>query len=581
MIYSFCFIFFHLIISFLFVSGAEAAVSASNGTVWDRMMEEQASQNIFYGYKLLMAGRHSEAASEFLMSIQKNPKNPYAHIGYGSALYWLGKIDNAKDEFNAALALDPKNASAYQLRGIVKAKAGLYDQSLEDHLLALKYAPERPDIRMNIGSIYAKNGDMARALDNYRRAVNLEKNNPLFRFQLAKCYVYLGRYDEAEKELRKAIMLYPYYEDAIFELAALYEQLDDLEEAARLFKRAIKIKPRDSVARFRLARILYDLGRKKEIPAIARPGFLIAPANDKGGISMGLSYSASDRNLRSEEANNSSNAVGHTDYEGKNSIADVQQAETVSRIEENLLRVPESHNIKMQFEILELPRMKMLASSNAERSSEHSKKGKMAAAMSKHGMKYEKKEYILEPSSQEMRIERIKEIVRETESMLRKADKNSDIKVNFSMETSASDSNGSQAEKNRNAHYVPRDVGNDMGLWIYGESWLEGVAETLNYLEERHNSDPMFRLIRGLGYLIMGETSSAIDDFSLSGADFALGRSAAYTAAGDSKSAIQACDEALKARPGDKIALKNLEWLKPPSKDSNNKNSKEKISKIY
>ena len=71
------------------------------------------------------------------------------------------------------------------------------------------------------------------------------------------------------------------------------------------------------------------------------------------------------------------------------------------------------------------------------------------------------------------------------------------------------------------ALYKPRDVGNDMGLWVMGDNWLDNAAEALDELEDAGSADPGAKLLKGLGYLLLGEPGAALEEFSGAGAQAA------------------------------------------------------------
>ena len=575
---------------------ARGAVHERHETVYERLMKEQSDMDVYYGHRLLSAGQYARAAEYFRSAVKKNPYNSFARTGLGAVLYWEGQLEKARDEFSHAIELDPENATAYQLRGIVLARAGLYEEALSDNLIAVKKAPERGDIRMNTGTVYAVLGDMQKALYNYRRAVALDRYNPLFHFQLARCYEHMLRDEEAAAELRRAIAIYPGYEDAVFELASLRERNGALKEAEKLFRRAVSLKPRDSVARFRLAAILYETGRVKDIPGVVLPGFLIAPANNQGGISMGIAYSSSENvsgsssylteSEKSTDINSSRKTRGGTRAEEHSpEVQENDARRTVKRIGELLSRVPENQEIRLDFEMIEIPRVKLNVVSVSEG---NKKNGKMSAALARPGIQYNKKTFYLPAATSTEREKDIIRIAEEAEGMLASVSPDMDARVKINMETGTvagaagggnSRYDGGRQNNGSMARYIPRDVGNDMGLWISGEGWIESAAETLDRLSEKKEDSYELRLVRGLGYLIMGETSAALADFSNGGPVADTGRAAAYTAAGNIEAAIKACTEALRRDPGNKIAGKNLKWLKlKPASNKNNNSGGEKMA---
>lgn len=502
-------------------------------TVWDRIMEDQSAINLRRGYSLMEEENYAAAADEFYKSAQKNPESPWPRLLYGSALYWLGEPDKALTEFEEAMRLDPSNSMAFQLRGIVRARAGLYPEALADFLQAERFAPERSDVKMNAGSVYQALGNQAKALDYFRAAVASEPSNPLYRFQLGMFYSRSGRYEPAAAQFEKAVSLFPEYEDALLELAVLRERDGRLNEAVKLYRKALAIKPRDSVARFRLAWALRKAGRGAEVRKALEGAFLLAPANEKGGISMALAYAGAPPE-----------APGTT-------AAKQQQSPLFSA----LSKIPPDQEARVVIELLETPKAVLADAPRGEKMA-----GRLQSAFKRPAVGYTKREYFLPVSAPGERLKRAGEIAAETEKLLKAVSSSSDARLNFNIETSAP-SASRKGSKNK-ALYKPRDVGNDMGLWVMGDNWLDNASEALEELEAAGPApDADFKLVKGLGYLLMGEPSLALEEFSGGGAQAALGRAAAWVEAGSEEKALAECLEALRLDPANKTALANRKWL--------------------
>lgn len=508
-------------------------------TVWDRIMEEQGSFNLRKGYAYMAEENYPAAADEFFKASQRTPASPWPHISYGSALYWLGEPDKALDEFETALKLDPANSMAYQLRGIARARQGLYKEAFADFLEAVRLAPERADVRMNAGSVAHVLGDYPAALENFRKAVQLDGANPLYRYQLGLFYSRLGRYDQASAELAKAISLFPEYEDAMLELAVLKDRDGDQAGAVKLYRKALSVKPGDSVARFRLALALARSGRAAEIPKALDGAFLIAPANDKGGISMAVAYA--------------SPPAGEAGAAGP--AADAQGSPLYSA----LSRLPAEQDARVEVEFLEVPRSSAMQKASSEAGAAG---GKLAAALGRPRVNYTKREYFLPASAPQERLKKAAEVAAEADKLLKNVAPGSDSKMSFNIETSRPSPSGAEKDTKARVLYKPRDVGNDMGLWIMGDNWLENVGEAVDEMEGVEGAPwKGYKLVRGLGYLLLGRTDEALADFTGGGALEALGRGAAWTAAGDADRALKACLEALRLDPANKTALANKAWL--------------------
>ena len=500
---------------------------AGSSTVWDRIMEEQSAVNLRRGYALMGEENYAAAADEFFKASQKAPESPWPHLLYGSALYWLGAPEKALDEFEAALKLDPANPMGYQLRGIVRARAGQYKEALADFLEADRLDPARADVKMNAGSVYQALGDAGHALDYFRASAVLDPSNPLYRYQLGMFYSRLGRYDQAEVQLEKAVSLFSGYEDALLELAVLKERDGNLAGAIKLYKKALDVKPGDSVARFRLCWALRKAGRGQEIKKVMDGAFMLAPDNDKGGISMALAY-----------------AGGATDGGG---------AAPDSPLLSALKKIPPGQEARVVIELLETPKTSLPAQGSGEKMA-----GRLQAAFKKPKVSYTKREYFLAAGTGEERLKKAGEIAAEADKLLKSISSKSDARLNFNIETGPPSS--VNPERKNKALYKPRDVGNDMGLWVMGDNWLDNASEALEEMDDT-GSDPGLKLLRGLGYLLLGEHELALDEFSGGSAQAALGRSAALVEAGAEDRALAACLEALKLEPANRTALANRAWL--------------------
>lgn len=521
---------------------AAAYLSASAGappaTVWDRIMAQQSLMDLRKGYLLMEAEKYQEAAGEFLKAINRTPSEPYARILYGSSLYWLGEPDKAMAEFDAAAELDPGNAVARQLMGIVHAWKGNAQAALEKFLKAGELAPERADVKMNIGSTYHSLGDMDKALEYFREAARLEPANPLYQYQLGLLYSRLGRVPEARAALKKALSAFRDYEDALLDLAVLEEKDGNDKEAARLYRRALEIKPGDNVARFRLACLLYRNGDGGRLDALLEDAFLLTPSNAKGGISISLAYA------------------------GNRAVEDLPAGSgTPGSLENAVARIPADEDVHIKAEFISIPKTRLMARTEG-------KPGALAAGLEQNFRSPQataiRREYSLPASSYETRGARAARIAEEIEKEIRTAAREGrDMRMAVNIETRKASLNpaSSRPGQDPGVVYKPRDVGNDMGLWVMGNNWAENVEEALEDLKDA--PDRRVNILRGMGRLILGEPDAALAALDGGGAGAAgdLGRCAAWVEKGSRENALAACLDALRKEPRNKTALSNKKWL--------------------
>ncbi len=497
-------------------------------------MKEQSRINLKKGYALMNAGDHAAAAAEFARALAKSPSDPDAILLYGSSLYWLGEVDRAIGEYLRVIEMAPSNALAWQLKGIALAWKGDAEGALEDFLKAQKFDPVRSDVKMNIGSVYHSLGLYGSALEYFRAAAASDPENPLYHYQLGLLYSRLGRNAEGKASLRSALKYFRSYEDAMLELAVLEERDGNLPAAVSLYRDALRIKPRDSVARLRLGLALLKQGKTKGLAGELEPAFLLSPRNEKGGISLSMAYAGG----RSREKD---------DGDG--------------RLLSSLRRLPADEEVRVRLELIRLPRLEP-RTPGAETLS-----GALARAVERPRLSYVKKEYAIAAGAAG-RDARLKETAEEIELMIAAASAEGDVKVSLDIET-IKPASVTEAR----VIYEPRSVGNDMGLWVVGNNWLENVEEALAELHDLPQaaaSPGAASLLRGLGFLLGGEHSAAAESFGSAGGDYRplslLGLCVASVQEGDERGALRLAREALSAAPGSPVAKENLKWLEKADK---------------
>ncbi|MDE2292565.1 MAG: hypothetical protein KGL53_10830, partial [Elusimicrobia bacterium] len=115
--------------------------------------------------------------------------------------------------------------------------------------------------------------------------------------------------------------------------------------------------------------------------------------------------------------------------------------------------------------------------------------------------------------------------------------------------------------------YQPRDVGNDLGLWVMGTGWMELVDEVLDSPRPPSADPALWSVVVGLGRSALGDSSGAGQAFEEALAadpksELAyLGRAVAMVIRGDEAGAIDAYKKALALDPKDRAAAQGLEWL--------------------
>lgn len=536
---------------FPFSWGKQELKTDYSQTVWDRIMLDQSVSDMRRGMGEMSSARYTDASNSFAKAIIKNPSDPLPHLLYGASLYWSGRVDDAMTEYREALRLDPSNAMGYQLLGIAWGWKGNIAQAQDNFLKAERLNPYKADTQMNLGSTYVAQKKFDRALDHYRRAVQLAPREALYHFQLGSLFDFMGRDAQAEASYKKALKFFYRYEDAQLALAALYEKRDNTKDALKYYKKAVKTKSGDFVARLRYGYLLMRLGQIKEAREVMEGAFSIV-AFDDDGLALNAVYRASGQN-------------GET------------FRKQIEKFKENLLQVPSAKDVQVEVSLnynpvvsVQPPEQENNRFAEAYQTL-YGAQNPLSAAQSAGTMSFQRS-FVLNAATELERETQVKELVAELERAVNAAADKYDVSMTLQGRTMdyASPSALTQSRSAPpKAVYDPRIVGNDMGLWVMGKTWLRYVDEIEADLNERVLQTPSaeYYILQGLASLLAGNASAAVKAFEaargLNASDALplLGLGTAAVMAGDDSSAAAYYRLALEKDSKNKTARRNLKVL--------------------
>lgn len=545
-------------LAFLLAAPAWGAKTESGPrqTYWDRIMEAQAMRDMREGAVLLELKRYDEAVKHLARAAVQSPNDPTAHKMLGSAYYWTGRVDLAEAEFKEALRLGP-DAQGHLLMGIVQAWKGENEASYASFLKAAEFDPQRADIQMNIGSIEEGRGRFQEALERFRRAVELDGRHPLYRFQLGMAYKRLGRDDDAAAQLRKAVGEFAGYQDAILELGSLEERAGRPKDAADYFEKAMRIKERDVVARFRLARLLLAAGKPDKARDVLRGAFRLTPADRGGGLALAVSYGGKPA---------ASSKPGTPPEEPPPADAAGGPLDVLAR---NLARIPLDQDAELDVDLAHIEKPKMVKRSGGDSAL---KKALAEAGKVPSPVSGGRRSFTLPAAAPAERKAQINRVLDEMKQALSEAPPGAETRLGMNLRFSDKPSarpngrGGDAAEKPKVA-YQPRDVGNDLGLWVIGTGWMALIDEVLEAPAPDGADAALWEVVAGIGHSAMGDAGSAAAAFEAAlardpSSELALlGRGVAMVIRGDEAGAIEAYKAALKVNPKNKAAAEGLAWL--------------------
>jgi curved DNA-binding protein CbpA len=126
---------------------ASSATASSDAVVQDYLEQGNAA---------FRAGAYAEAAGNFALAAQRDPKDPRAHHHLGVASARAGDLRAAVKALEAAAALDPHNVTLLKDAGKVFRQAGLLSKAEKAFQDAVRWNPNEVDARKAIEEIRAE-----------------------------------------------------------------------------------------------------------------------------------------------------------------------------------------------------------------------------------------------------------------------------------------------------------------------------------------------------------------------------------------------------------------------------------------
>lgn len=173
-----------------------------------------------YAYQLHKANKLDEAISNYIKSIQLDPKNPDCYINLAQAYKQKNDFVNATKVIQDGLLQNPNNtelksyenelkadnAAAKSITGSDLYKEGRYAEAIAQYEAI---EPKTADIYINIGSCYQAMNEDKKAVEYYKLAMLKEPNNADIAFYLGQAYVNIEDWANAKSYLAKARTLKP------------------------------------------------------------------------------------------------------------------------------------------------------------------------------------------------------------------------------------------------------------------------------------------------------------------------------------------------------------------------------------
>jgi tetratricopeptide (TPR) repeat protein len=150
-------------------------------------------------------GKWDEAAKEYRLILQQNPRMPGIHFRLGRLL--LSKpnpsptvAEEAKKEMQQELEIDPSNAGAEYVLGALAQQNQQWDEAIPHFSRAAKLDPTFGDAFVGLGASLGSAKRYSEAIAPLETAIKLEPENPTTHYLLAIAYSRTGRKEDGDKQ---------------------------------------------------------------------------------------------------------------------------------------------------------------------------------------------------------------------------------------------------------------------------------------------------------------------------------------------------------------------------------------------
>jgi tetratricopeptide (TPR) repeat protein len=170
-----------------------------------KMAPDSAQGHELHAESLETQGKWDEAAQQYRLVLQQNPRLPGIHFRLGRLL--LSKrnpspadAEEAKKEMQQEIEIDPSNAGAEYVLGEVARQSQEWDEAIQHFSRAAKIDAGFGDAFVGLGASLVSAKRFSDAIAPLETAVSLEPRNSDAHYQLAVAYSRSGRKQDAERE---------------------------------------------------------------------------------------------------------------------------------------------------------------------------------------------------------------------------------------------------------------------------------------------------------------------------------------------------------------------------------------------
>jgi tetratricopeptide (TPR) repeat protein len=196
-----------------------------------------------YADVLYRAGRDTEAAEQYRLAVQMNPKSSSSHYKLGTTLLAQAKVEPAFSELDAAVRLEPNNGEYYYDRGYALFRLGRTEEGEADYETAARLAPKSERVQNGYAALLQHQGKIDEAIAARRQALRYSPKSFNARLGLGELLLRKGELEEAKKFLLEAIKIDAKNAQARDLLGKIYQRDGQASEAVAQFSEALRLEP--------------------------------------------------------------------------------------------------------------------------------------------------------------------------------------------------------------------------------------------------------------------------------------------------------------------------------------------------
>ncbi len=172
------------------------SVWQNNYALWSKTVQRSPSSLVArggLGMAYLNRGMLAEAAEQFEIAIQLNPRDHKGYYNLGLVYYKKGDLTKALDYFKRSVTLNPKSVKAHYNLATIYLRQRLWDLAIEHYVKVIELDPETSMAHYNLGMAYAMQGNLNSAVSEWQKVLQLDPHNAMAKNNLAKAEKMMNR----------------------------------------------------------------------------------------------------------------------------------------------------------------------------------------------------------------------------------------------------------------------------------------------------------------------------------------------------------------------------------------------------